>query len=243
MQEILFYSSEFEFFQAEQKRNKGWNEYRLKVRRKLHLLGKEILVALQNKGLQVDLTSSLHHPYIHNRFAVEGIWAYFSPAPQEYGELEKILGQDVAQDLKVHYNHTLLLVGIEHQGLFVSMKIHPLAWWDGQNLKNKCQNREKCKEFLELLHKLSGFCLKLDDWPNLHKCENITLSSLDQYFRYYIPGKHWFHLDNRVSKENPLATSAEFSLFALNQILSLIDVYRFIRWQPSNNYVPQFIVP
>ncbi len=243
MQEIIFQSHEFEFFQTEQKRKKEWNEYRLKVKRKLHHLGKEILVALQNKELKLNLTSSLHHPYIHNRFAVESLWAYFSPAKEEYESLEKILGQDISQDLKAHYNHTLLIVGIDRQGLFISLKIHPLAWWDGQNLKNKCQDREKCKAFLELIKKLSGFYLKLDDWPNMHKCEELTLSSLEQYFQYYIPGKHWFHLDNQINKENPLATSPDFGIFAQNQLLSLVDVYRFIRWQPYNNYVPQFIVP
>ena len=140
--------------------------------------------------------------------------------------------------MHLHYNNTLLLLGIEQERLLISLKVHPAAWWDGQNIKNKC-NRQQSGVLLKLLNNLDGFSLKLDSWPNLHCCSLLTASDLQRFFDYYVPGEHWFHLDYYLEKNQPIATSEQFVDFAREKLLELIPVYRFIVWQPDNNYVPQ----
>jgi hypothetical protein len=238
--EITFSQQDFGLFGQEQRRDREYNKSRLRVRRKLGDLGAFALPALKNVGLSLVLRTSLHHPYSFNRYAVDSQWVYFAPAPEEYRELqEHVLGKYLGEDLDFHYTHTLLLVGIQSNGLFISLKIHPNAWWDGQNLKNKCGHAEHKMVLWRLCQELKNFSLKLHDWPNRHPCAGLTLETLGQYFQYYTPGDHWFHLDYEVPKENPIATSPAFTNLATEQLLALIPVYRFLVWKPDNNFVFQ----
>lgn len=233
---IAFTLQDFGCFEKNRRRDREYNEFRLKVRRKLGKIGDSLLKEFQNRELSFVSRTSLHHPYTYNKFSVDSQWVYFSPTPDAFKSLKEKLGP-VGEDLDLHYVHTLLVVGIDCERLFISLKIHPDAWWDGQNLKNKCMQREAQMAFVNILRKLQNFFLRLDDWPNRHLCVQLTLDDISQYFRYYTPGKDWFHLDCDVSKENPLATGGDFANFAQQQILSLLPVYDFIKWNKDNNYV------
>lgn len=237
-QAITFVNHDFDCFREEHSRNREYNKFRLKVRRKLGDLGHSLLPELQKNGLSLEVRTSLHHPYSYNRFCVDSQWVYLSPTEQVYQTLrQNILGPELGQDLDTHYTQTLLLVGIHHLGLFISLKIHPSAWWDGHNLKNKCSQKEQRSQLLELLHRVPDFSLRLHEWPNRHSCANMTMETLAQYFNYYVPMQHWLHLDRDIPKENALASSTEFTEFAQQQLVTLIPLYRFIVWSPENNYV------
>lgn len=235
-QQMVFSQKDFECFEERHRRNREYNQFRLRVRRKLGQLGSSLLAGLTEKGLHLVAKTSLHHPYTYNAFSVDSQWVYFSPDRAGCRILKEKLGP-VGEDLDLHYVHILLLVGIHLQGLFISLKIHPNAWWDGQNLKNKCREREKRTRFLALLHDLKDFFLRLDQWPNRHSCQELNHEEISRYFQYYTPGEHWFHLDCDVSREEPLATSGEFENFAGQKLASLIGIYNFIKWSPDNNYV------
>lgn len=234
---VVFSAKDFQCFEERYRRSREHNRFRLDVRRKLNSLGASLLADLQGKGIEVVMRTSLHHPYTYNRFSVDSQWVYYSPG-EDWQTLKEKLGP-VGEDLDFHYMHTLLLVGIQAQGLFISLKIHRNAWWDGQNLKNKCKRRENRAEFLQLLKGLEKFCLRLDAWPNSPQCPELDSDAISGYFQYYTPGEHWFHLDCDVAKDDPLAMSFGFQEFAREKLFSLLPVYSFIRWKPDNNYVFQ----
>ena len=178
--QIVFSLNEFGYFSASYQRSREINQFRLKVKRKLAALGKLLLPTLQDAGLDVKIRTSLHHPYIHNRFSVQSLWAYFSAPALARPDLVQRLGKELSEDLQLHYNNTLLLLGIEQERLLISLKIHPAAWWDGQNIKNKCKQHHQA--LLKLINDLDGFYLKLDNWPNLHDCRLLTTADLQRYF-------------------------------------------------------------
>lgn len=234
--ETAFHPMDFRCFEQRRRRDREHNQYRLRVKRKLASLGELLLKPLREQGLAVVSQTSLHHPYTYNKYSVDSQWVYFSPDPEASRFLKEKLGP-VGEDLDTHYIHALLLVGIEEAGLFVSLKIHPQAWWEGQNLKNKCRRAEARSELVKLLRPLDGFSLRLHDWPNTHPCSRIDADTVSRYFEYYTPGEHWFHLDLRIPKEEPVATEPRFAEFAERQLVSLMPVYSFIRWTPQNNHV------
>jgi hypothetical protein len=234
---IQFTPQDFICFAEENRDNREFNKYRLRVRRKLGDLGHLLLPHLQHAGLPMMMRTSLHHPYTFNRYAVQSQWLYFSPAPESYQELrEEILGPDFKEDLEHHYTHTLLLIGIERKGLFISLKIHQQAWWDSQNLQNKCSLAQERATLRQLLLPLRGFALRLHDWPNRHVCETISIEQLTQYFQYFKPGSHWFHVDLEIASDS-LAPDSDFAGFAREKLLSLVPLYRFIMWRPDNNFL------
>lgn len=239
MKNIKFQKNEFNYFSPDYKRSKEINKLRLNVKRKFAEIGK-ILIKDLKKVVDVKPLTSLHHPYIYNRFAVESIWLYFTPKPDTYKELSSILGKELSKDLTNQYNHTLLIAGIEYNGLFISLKIHPSAWWDGQNIKNKCKDKAQCEHFVNLLREHQNFYLRLHEWPRKYECHNIKVSHIHEFFKYYTPGEHWFHLNYDISKEMELATSETFSELVKKTLIQLIPLYKFIKWTPDNNYVEQF---
>ena len=236
---LLFSSRDFECFHPEFRRSREVNQIRLAIKRKLASLGKMVHPFLKEAGASLEMRTSLHHPYIHNRFAVDSMWLYFSLSKKGYEPLQKILGDALGEDLHRHYNHTVLLLEIGFEGLSVALKIHPGAWWDGQNLKNKCRREKQDRALLELLRGLEGFTLRIHEWPNKHPCEKLELEKLNDCLRYYVPGEHWFHLEHFVPKENPLATGSDFPDFVKGKLLSLLPLHHFILWTPENNHVPQ----
>lgn len=234
---IQFTPQDFVCFAEEHRNNRDFNKYRLRVRRKLGDLGHQLLPHLQGAGLDVAMRTSLHHPYTFNRYAVQSQWLYFSPSPESYRELQQeILGPDLGSDLDHHYTHTLLVIGIDRSGIFISLKIHQHAWWDAQNLQNKCSLPEQRAAWRQLLLSLGGFTWRLHDWPNLHPCANITIDLVSQYFQYYKPGSHWLHLDRTIAADDP-QLAADFTELARSTLLLLVPVYRFILWRPDNNFL------
>ena len=237
MPDISFTSKEFEYFHPRYRRNREYNKQRLKVRRKLGEIGTILLQSLKKNDIPVTKKTSLHHPYSYNSYEVNSIWLYFSPSAKTYNDLKKILGDDLGKDLDVTYLHTLLLVGIEHQGLFISLKIHPQAWWDGQNLKNKCSQKTQRMVLLEKLILLDDFYLKLHEWPNKHLCSQLNLDKITEFIDIYTPGEHWLHVNMEISRENPIATSPDCINLIKEKLLSLIPIYSFIKWNPKNNFI------
>ena len=232
-----FCTNDFSCFEPTRRRNKEYNAARLAVRRKLGELGKIVLPALSKAGLKLTAKTSLHHPYIHNNYSVDSQWLYFAPEKKAIAALKKILGISFADELDSHYTHILLVIGIDLEGLFVSLKINPKAWWDGMNLKNKCQSATLCSEFRELLNNLERFNLKIHDWKKLYPCGDLKKSDIATFLQYYTPGNHWLHLDYRINHTEPVATSPQFTEISEKFLLALIPLYRFIQWSPDNNHI------
>ena len=65
----------------------------------------------------------------------------------------------------------------------------------------------------------------------------MTSDELNMFLKYYSPGEHWLHLDYRISREDS-CIEEQLLIEKLKQLLiTIIPVYKFIKWSPNNNYV------
>ena len=115
------------------------------TRRKLASIAKlavdEIAAEVAGKGGAIELQSrtSLHQPHMFNHMRVRRIWAYITRGKKEKARLKQVLGAELAKDLDSSYRNAYLCVAVEEAAIEVSLRIHPDAWFDGQNLVHRTQ--------------------------------------------------------------------------------------------------------
>lgn len=232
-----FTEADFIAYLPEKRRDSEYNEERLQIKHKLHSLGELMMPSLSTSGLDLEFKTSLSHPYTYNKYSVESQWVYFARKERDRQALKKIFGDTLGRDLDMHYSHVILLVEINLENIELSLKIHQQAWWDGQNVKNRCQDMGQRKILVTELNRLGGFILTIHDWRREYVCGRLSESDLRNYFNYYTPGNHWLHLRLRLKKETVIPMGKEFAMFAGQAMSQLAPVYRFIEWRPDNDFV------
>src|SRR5262245_20132376 len=195
-----FAASDFRAFEKEKWRNEAWNGDRLIVKRRLLALGKSLQDALKPAGLDLVARASLHHPYTFNAYCVSEMWTYLSRKSR--GALKMLFGEDLGKDLDPNYVQLLLLLSIDFDGVGLALRIHPQAWWEGQNVKNKCADETRLLEFRALLNALDGFVLSIHDYKKEYRCGKLFRDDVSTFFQYYTPGNHWLNLRRRWAKDD-----------------------------------------
>lgn len=237
-----FSDKDFNCFHPSKSKNATYNKKRLEIRRKLEKIGKSIKPSLEEFGCCFDLKTSLHHPFLYNQYKVVSQWVYFVPTKKEIQSVKDIFGEAFFDELKSGYNHTVLLIGMDYDSLYVALKTHSKAWWDGKNLQNKCKKAQFRRDFHDILHETTDFELRIHDFKKIYHCAKITSDEVSMFLKYYSPGEHWLHLDHRIPRENSYLEE-QLLIEKLKQLLvQVIPLYKFIRWSPSNNYVFKNVV-
>lgn len=232
-----FADADFVVYGASYQRNEDWNGKRLEIRRKLESYGKAAAEVIGAAGLALDVRTSLHHPFEFNGFRVTQQWVYLTRNKKEKTALKKILGPELGKDLDSSYRNLYLALSIDETGLEISFKIHPDAWFDGQNLKNKCQDDARLREWVAILNRLPGFEFRIHDWKKVYEASRVTRTDLLDFYKYYVPGEHRLPLSLRVGREDPVATSGEFADLALESFRALAPAYAFAAWSPANDFL------
>jgi hypothetical protein len=228
---------DFAAYESHRQRDPEYNAFRLAVRRKLGLYGKH-LEKLLKEHAELDLKSrtSLERPYKFNLGRVGAQWAYLSRSPKEKKALQARVGPALGKDVDTHYIQTTLVLSIDSEGLEQAMRIHSLAWWDGQNLKLKCSEPESLDEWVDLLNGLpQGFILFMDNWRKEYVCGRLHVQDLRAYFKTYTPGEHWLNLRRRIPKGLACELGEELQAFVDEGTLALAPLYRFLLWTPEND--------
>ncbi len=241
-----FDESDFRAFEKEKQRDAAFNPTRLVVKRKLAGLGKDLEPALAAAGLALETRTSLSHPYTYNGYRVDSMWVYFGRAEKEKAALRKLLGAEFKQDLDPSYTQTILFVEIALDGLKAGLKVHPAAWWDAQNLKNRCTRGEAAeaarRELAAVLNALpAGFAMTMADYRRRYEAGKIHPADVANFFQYFTPGEMWLHVQLAVPRAEALATPAA-PADALRErlrgaLVALSPLYRFIAWTPLNDHV------
>jgi len=180
---ILFEESDFRALSSGLATNPDYNAHRLAARRRLLALGKRTVAAAAELSTQLECRTSLHQPHQFNGHRVQRIWAYLTRTRKEKGALKRLIGPELGKDLDSAYRNAYLCLGIESEALEVSLRIHPDAWYDGQNLKNRTK-REGVKPWLALLNQLGGFRLRLHDWKGEWRCGSLQPEQLEEFLKY-----------------------------------------------------------
>jgi hypothetical protein len=209
-----------------------FNALRLSVRLKLKSIADEARRGAKEMGCQTVSAAGLHHPYSFNNFRGSQQRAYLCRSAGERKKLRAFFGDALGQDAATHYIQTIIEVSVDAQVLQVALRIHPLAWWDGEHLK-KLVAGGSMDRWLELLKALPpGFSLRMHDWRKLYWAASTTGQDMNEYFGTYTPGNHWLHLVRELPAEDVLDMGDAAGQWAVTSMLSLLPSYAFILWTP-----------
>ena len=191
------------------------------------------------RKLVLETRTSLHRPYQFNHGQVRRIWAYVTRDKKAKTGLRKILGRDLGKDLDAAYRNAYLCVAVEHDALEVSLRMHPDAWYDGQNFKNRAQ-REGLRSLLSLLNTLDGFKLKLADWRGDWTLGTLSIDRLEEFMKAWIPGEHLLAVERRwpaPEGSRAPATSPEVPGLLVEELLRLVPLYRWAAWSTESDFL------
>ncbi|MFT5476770.1 MAG: hypothetical protein ACI8Y8_002110 [Planctomycetota bacterium] len=215
------------------------NDRRLIARRKLLGLAKDVAKRAKPLGVALDVRSSLHNPNKFNGKRVNRLWSYAMRAKAEKTRLRKIVGADLAKDLNSAYRNAYLCCAIEHDALEVSLRVHPDAWFDGQNLVHRTR-AEGVRPWLDLLNALDGFQLRMHDWRGEWRCGSLTAEKLEEFLGYYTPGEHRLSIERRWpapsgSRGPVLADGVPQAM--VEESLRLLPLYRYMVWSQESDFL------
>ncbi len=229
-----FRERDFLAYEAHRQRDPEYNALRLSVRRKL----KRIVDAVRQQaadaaGVELSAQGGLHHPYTFNSYRVREQRAYLCRSDKERKVLAAFFGEALGKDAETHYIQPVLEVSLDDQVVEAALRIHPLAWWDGEHLKKKVRDDAGMAEWCRLLNALpTGFALKLHDWRKVYWARTARPAELQEYFASYTPGEHWLHLVRELPREDALAMGLEAPQWAVASLLALLPLYRVVLWAP-----------
>lgn len=229
-----FLERDFKAYERNLQKDPEYNALRLGVRRKLKGIADRVQKAAKPLGTDLSAQAGLHHPYSFNAYRVKEQRAYLCRGAKERKKLASFFGEALGKDAETHYIQTVLEVCLDDEIVEAALRIHPQAWWDGENLKKKLLNDpDELESFSQMLKALpAGFNLKLHDWRVDHWCASIKPSGIKELMQHYTPGEHWLHVQRQLPKEDALEMGAEAESWINSSLLSLLPIYKSILWAP-----------
>jgi hypothetical protein len=229
-----FLERDFKAYERHRQDDPEYNALRLSVRRKLKAMVDATQQTAKGLGVELSAQAGLHHPYTFNSYRVREQRAYLCRSPKERKKLASFFGEALGKDAETHYIQTVLEACLDDQIVEAALRIHPQAWWDGENLKKKVlQDPARMAELVAMLRALpAGFHLQVHDWRQLHWCAQATAGGLKETLQLYTPGEHWLHIRRQLPKEDALALGIEAAQWVEASLLALLPVYRLVLWEP-----------
>ena len=230
----VFLERDFLAYEKHRQDDPDLNALRLSIRRKLKAITDEAKKQAKALGYETDSAAGLHHPYSFNNFRVREQRAYLCRGAKERKKLASFFGEALGKDAETHYIQTVLEVSIDAQVVEAALRIHPQAWWDGQNLKKRVTETEDgMAEWIAGLKALpAGFGLRMDDWKKIYWAASANRQEMQEYFGTYTPGDHWLHLVRELPHEDAVAMGPEANDWILTSLLSLLPLWKSILWTP-----------
>lgn len=226
-------------------RDPQYNDRRLVTRRKLGAIAKFALDALAEDAqatggaLELAQRTSLHQPHMFNHMKVRRMWAYITRGKKEKARLKRVLGAELAKDLDAAYRNAYLCVALEDSALEVSLRIHPDAWFDGQNLVQRTK-KEGQAIFRSLLNSTPGYRLQLDDWKGEWITGQITPEWLAEFFKYYKPGELGLAIVRRWPAPSGMRTAVcapGVPQALVEELRLLAPLYRYAAWSQESDFL------
>ena len=228
-----FQKRDFLAYEKHRQDDPEYNALRLSVRRKLAGIAAAAKKQAKDLGTELASQAGLHHPYSFNNFRVSEQSAYLCRNNRDRKKLATFFGDALGKDAETHYIQTILEVCLDAEVLQVALRIHPMAWWDGENLKKKVLDGGGMAEWCTMLKSLpAGVALKLHDWRKLYWAQATNEQEMREFFGSYTPGEHWLHLQRELPQEDVLVMGEEACTWAVTSLLALLPPYRFVLWTP-----------
>ncbi len=228
-----FLERDFMAYEKHRQKDPEYNALRLSVRRKLKKVADEVKKQAKDAGVTMSSQAGLHHPYVFNSYRVREQRAYLCRSPGERKKLASFFGEALGKDAETHYIQPVIEVSLDEQVVEAALRIHPLAWWDGEHLKKKVATDDGMAEWCAMLNALPpAFQLKLHDWRKIYWAQTTKPHDLKEYFESYTPGEHWLHLVRELPREDALEMGLDAPQWLVTSMLALLPLYQFILWEP-----------
>ena len=228
-----FLERDFRVYERHRQDDDEYNALRLNVRRKLKAIADETKKAAKAEGYTLDAMAGLHHPYSFNNFRVREQRAYLCRGAGERKKLASFFGEALGKDAETHYIQTVLEVSIDAQVVEAALRIHPQAWWDGENLKKQVATPEGMAEWIANLKSLPpGFGLRMHDWKKIYWAGSVSRQEMEEYFGTYTPGEHWLHLVRELPHEDAVEMGDDGPRWVVASLLALLPTWKSILWMP-----------
>ncbi len=232
MSTTTFLERDFLAYEKHRQDDPEFNSLRLSVRRKLKGLVDETKKKAKEMGYETDSAAGLHHPYSFNNFRVSEQRAYLCRSKKERKKLKTFFGDALGKDADTHYIQPILELSIDSQVVAVALRIHPLAWWDGEHLKKRVLEKGEMRDWIQMMKALpGGYGMKMHDWRKVYWASSANDSEMREYFTTYTPGDHWLHLCRELPKEDAIEMGGDVESWVMTSLLALLPAYRFILWE------------
>ncbi|HEX8953396.1 MAG TPA: KOW motif-containing protein [Polyangia bacterium] len=248
-----FTAADFDAYQPKKWKSNVFNRERLEVKQKLVALGRELQGAmLAPDGSPLAVEPSVEHPALWNHKQVEAQHLYFSRNEGARKELDAIIdrGKSIASmidDPSPQRNHLFLAVTLSEQVLELSLKLHPDARVDRENLERKCDDHFEREKLLHLVRGLGdGFRVgitpalvavgELDEGKLLELVAALGKGVAPPPLTLGAPHK-LFYVGRAIARADALAAGAAIVEDARRTLQSLLPIYRYIAWSRDNDFV------
>ncbi|HHI80979.1 MAG TPA: hypothetical protein ENK02_13510 [Planctomycetes bacterium] len=235
-----FDPSDFAAYSPKHQRDREANAWRLRVRRKLGELGKAAKAHLKKEcGLNLSCRTNLNHPYKFNFGRVQAQWAYLSRSPKDKKALVERVGPAIGEDVDTHYIQTTFVLSVDREGFEIALRIHPQAWWDSQNLKNRVLSATaEMDDWTETLNEIGeGYVLSLHNWKKEYPCGDLYPDQIENFFSFFEPGNHSLSIRHRIPAKLAVGLGPELGPLALEGLSKLAPAYQFLTWTEENNWL------
>ncbi len=247
-----FTAADFDAYQPKKWKSNVFNRERLEVKQKLVALGRELQGAmLAPDGSPLAAEPSVEHPALWNHKQVEAQHLYFSRNEGARKELDAIIdrGKSIASmidDPSPQRNHLFLAVTLSEQALELSLKLHPDARVDRENLERKCDDHFEREKLLHLLRGL-GDGFKAGVTPDVVAVGELDEGKLLELVAALgksgggpaLPGapQKLLYVGRAIARADAVAAGADIVDAAKKTLQALLPIYRFIAWSRDNDFV------
>jgi hypothetical protein len=243
-----FTDRDFDAYAPQKWKSNVFNRERLDVKQKLLLLGKDLAGSLVSAdGAPLLCEASVEHPALWNHKQVEAQHLFFSRNEGSRKELDRIIDKarpiaTLLDDPTPQRNHIFLSVSIGHDDIEVSVKLHPEARVDRQNLERKLTEHWERDKLIELLHDLpSGTTVGVTGGtrvPAASLNEAGLRALLAELAKPEAPGRtHHLVVAHALARPAAIQEGAGLVAAVRRELEALLPVYQFIAWSRENDFV------
>ncbi len=259
-----FTTADFDCYEPRKWQSNIYNRERMEIKQKLLGLAKDASGALAPRdGLPLFIETSVEHPALWNHKQVDSQSVFFSRNIAARKELDGIIDRQkpissLLDDPTPQRNHVFLAITLNHEGLELSLKLHPDATVDRQTLERKLEDHFECERLVDLLRDLpAGFCIGVT--PERHLLADpaapIDVARLRAIIQKLPPGSgtapagilsgplpgqgpmaRLFYVGRTLSRAEVVG-SESLLVWAQQNLALLLPIYQFIAWSRENDFV------
>jgi hypothetical protein len=246
-----FTSADFDAYAQKKWKSNVFTRERLEVKQKLLALGKELQGALTAAdGSPLACEASVEYPALWNHKQVEAQHLYFSRNEGARKELDRIIDRQhslasMLDDPSPQRNHVFLAVTLGSEALELSVKLHPDAKIDRQNLERKTEDHFEAEKLVRFGREL-GPEWKVGITPELMAAPELDVENLKQLLTKLatpvgmaLPGAphNLLYFGRTVGKDAVLQMGGGVVDEARAALTRLLAIYKFIAWSRDNDFV------